>query len=248
MKVAGANRVQQLLVDTGSSSLMFCDQSIAANNENVKTNYAQCNVYSGLEQCPNGVDKGSHNFWAGPVYQGDVTAYDTLNGEQEIDVMKDVPYAIAENQQYYDCTAPIDGIFGIAYSAGDGNQAYVLPDGGAASDILDIVCSIDDGTKKLAQCNVGNLSTTDLNSPIEQALRDDIESGYNLEEAFGMHVNYEATKGAAVNTVIPGLGIYYGGNVALNNSYYNGGTSQVRPCHVTYVIDICFFGCLFVPL
>ena len=234
MKVSGADRVQQLMVDTGSSTIMFCNESIAANDENAKTDYVQCLIYSFPEQCPNG-DVGYPIFWTGPVYQGDVTAYDALTGEQEIAVMKDVPYAISEQKNIYACTAPMDGIIGVSYSKG--NNATVLPDRGAAApELLDVLCYDDDGTSAITKCNFGNLSTTILNSPIEQVLREGVESGYNLVEAFGMHVNYDATKDADVNTVVPGLGIYYGGNMALNNPYYNGGTPQVRPGRVAYVV------------
>ena len=133
--------------------------------------------------------------------------------------MEDVYYSVIETQSgSYFCDKPLDGIIGVVFSAL--NSAYTTPSDADA----DVYC--DTPVRKLAGCNKG-ADQVDLTSPILKALQQDVDSGYNFGKMFGLYVNYQATKDAAVNTLVPGLGIYFGGDMAANNVFYNGGTPQV---------------------
>ena len=58
-------------------------------------------------------------------------------------------------------------------------------------------------------------------------MEQDDESGQITSEAFGLYLDYAATKGSEVDTIVPSLGIFFGGNVAYDNQFYNNGKVQV---------------------
>jgi len=66
-----------------------------------------------------------------------------------------------------------------------------------------------------------------ISYPLETALAQDVESGYNTAKAFGLYCDYAATYDSEVDTVIPSRGIYFGGDLALNNQFYNNGKAHV---------------------
>lgn len=103
VRVAGIEEDQQLLIDTGSSSIAFCDSTVAQNQTAAnKTEYAQCNEYSAKIECtgsgnpvnfndstcttvdnhaPSGLNgtscAGYNLYWTGALYTGDVEIYDS---------------------------------------------------------------------------------------------------------------------------------------------------------------------------
>ena len=227
LRLPGVDRDQHVLVDTGSSSLAFCDKSLAEEAVNItKTMYSQCNTYSGGydSYCPDNPAPLFNEFYVGQMYKGPIAAYDVLNGK-ELASMDDANFAIMERVQDYICNSPLDGIIGVAYS--NLNFAYVTPSlDYNAMNMWNQSCVVNG--ESLGTCNpAANMTATALLSPLEQALKEDAESGYDSVEAFGLYCDYAATIGSKDNTIIPSLGIYFGGDLAVKNYYYNNGKPQV---------------------
>ena len=235
LRLPGVDRNLNLMVDTGSSSLAFCDQLLAEQATNIsKVNYAQCNAYGGgpNDTCPDG-STGSHNFYVGQIYQGGVGVYN--NQGSEITTMDNAYFTIMDLKQYYACFGPLDGIIGVAYSKI--NTAVATPSGFDASSLYNESCKNPDqedfsgGLKTIGNCNSNNLTT--LPSPLESALLQSVQSGYDKTMVFGIYCDYAAAIGSAKDTVVPSLGIYFGGDVALNNQFYNDGKAQVAKVFAT---------------
>lgn len=110
---------------------------------------------------------------------------------------------------------------GVSQTAG--NQVNRIPPSGFdISNLWDESCVIDG--KSIGNCNTENGTT--LPAPLEAALAQDVESGYNKEQVFGLYLDYAATIGSKADIVVPSLGAYFGGDLALNNQFYNGGNAQ----------------------
>ena len=84
--------------------------------------------------------------------------------------------------------------------------------------------------KSWGTCNTANMTKGILPSPLEQTLKEDTASGSISTEVFGLYCDYAATAGSKVDTIVPSLGIFFGGDMALNNTFYNSGTPQVSLC------------------
>jgi hypothetical protein len=214
------------MIDTGSSSLAFCDNSLIDEVVNItKTDYAQCIWYGGDVSCPDDPSLEGH-FFVGQVFKGNITAYNT-NTDKDIASMDEVYFGISSKVQNYFCDGPLNGIIGVAYSAL--NSGVNIPSPGF--NILNLwnqSCEIDN--KSVGTCNTVDLATVTLPAPLEQTLKEDDESGYISAEAFGLYCDYAATIGSKLDTIVPSLGIFFGGDMALNNTFYNGGTPQVCLC------------------
>eukprot|EP00984_Skeletonema_dohrnii_P009232 scaffold3522_cov82-Skeletonema_dohrnii-CCMP3373.AAC.4 len=224
LRLPGVDRDQNVMIDTGSSSLAFCDKSLVEEAVNItKTDYAQCNQYGGLLSCPNDPSASAYReFYVGQIFQGNITAYNTNTG-RNIASMDDAYFVIMSEVQVYICDGPLNGIIGVAYSALNSGHKLPSPD----YDILSLwnkTCEVDN--KSVGTCNYGNLTSENLPAPLEQTLSEDVESGYISAEAFGLYCDYAATIGSKVDTIVPSLGIYFGGDMALNNTFYNSGTPQ----------------------
>ena len=153
------------------------------------------------------------------MYQGDVGAYN--NQGEEIASMDNVSFVIMNKLQDWICDGPLDGILGVSYS--EGNDVNRIPSSGFdISNLWDESCVIDGNS--IGNCNTENQTT--LPAPLEAALAQDVESGYNKAEVFGLYLDYAATIGSKADTVVPSLGAYFGGDLALNNQFYNGGNIQ----------------------
>jgi len=189
LRLPGVNsRDQNVMIDTGSSSLAFCNKSVIEEAVNITpTDYAQCRMYGFHTYCPDSPDANNlfDSFYVGQVLQGNIAAYNTNTGK-EIASMDEVYFGIISEVQNYMCLGPLNGIIGVAY--------------------------------------------TTLPSPLEQTLQEKVESGHESVESFGLYCDYAATIGSTTDTIVPSLGIYFGGNVALNNTFYNSGTPQVCFC------------------
>ena len=231
LRLPGVERDQHVMVDTGSASLAFCDKSLIDEAVGItKTDYAQCKMYSRTVSCPN--DPSADNslfesFYLGQIFQGNITAYDSNTGN-EIVSMDEVYFAILSEVQFYVCHGPLDGIIGVAFNAN--NPATKMP-----SPDFDVVnlwnqsCESDDPNyKSWGTCNTANLTSKTLPAPLEQTLKEDTASGSISTGVFGLYCDYAATIGSEADTIVPGLGIFFGGNMALNNTFYNSGTPQVR--------------------
>ena len=230
LRLQGVDRNFNVQVDTGSNSLAFCNKSLADEATNIsKINYGQCNAYgqggpsSADNECPDGGSSGSSTFYVGQVYQGDVAVYS--NQGDELASMANASFAIMESEQIYVCDSVLDGIVGVAYTEGN---IVVSSSEFNVSSLWDESCKI--GDTSYGECYAGLENLTQrytLPSPLELALSQDVESGYNKAQAFGIYVDYAASFGSVEDTVIPSLGIYFGGDLALNNDFYNNGKAQV---------------------
>ena len=123
LRLPGVDRDLNVEIDTGSSSLAFCDKSLIDEAKNIsKTNYAQCKPYGFDQLCRDG-SKGYEIGMAGQVFQGDVSAYNDQG--EEVASMDNVTFTIMDFSQIYTCFGPLDGIFGVAYKGL--NSAVELP-------------------------------------------------------------------------------------------------------------------------
>jgi len=226
LRLPGVDRDQNIMIDTGSSSLAFCDKSLIEEAVNItKTDYAQCKKYDGALSCQNDPSAGN-SFYVGQVFKGNITAYNSETGK-DIASMDEVYFGILSKVQNYMCLGPLNGIIGVAYSALNSGQKLPSPD----YDILSLwnqSCKVDNIS--VGSCTDNNMTTVPLPAPLEQILKEDDESGYISAEAFGLYCDYAATIGSKLDTIVPSLGIFFGGDMALNNTFYNGGTPQVCLC------------------
>ncbi|CAE7254809.1 cmdD [Symbiodinium sp. CCMP2592] len=89
---------QRLLLDTGSSTLAFCEQGLLQQTLYEMTDYVSCNAYN-----PGGNYTG---YW-GPFVVGDLTAGNLS--------MHNSTYSVMANQVGMPCGDGVEGIFGIAF-------------------------------------------------------------------------------------------------------------------------------------
>lgn len=217
LRLPGVDQDQHIVIDTGSSSLAFCNQSLIEEAVNIsETEYAQCNTYGSVPgQCP-GVDPRTplyDEFYVGQVFQGNVAAYDTNSG-QEVVSMDEVFFSILVEEQDYMCYGPLDGIIGVSYEGQ--NAAYLKP-----NDILnmwDEYC-VSDGSS-IGTCNatfVGFLET-----PLQAMLEQSVDSGKGSVEAFGLYCDCAATfrYRSEKDTIISNLGAFFGGDLALKTIHF----------------------------
>ena len=130
----------------------------------------------------------------------------------------------------YTCNSPLDGLIGVAF---DGlNRVVEIPS--PEFNVLDLwhqSCESDGPFhKSWGTCNTANLTSVTLPSPLEQTLQKDTADGLISTGVFGLYCDYAATIGSKVDTIVPSLGIFFGGDMALNNTFYNRGTPQVSLC------------------
>jgi hypothetical protein len=146
-------------------------------------------------------------------------------------------FAIMEKSvKGYTCEPPLNGIFGVAYSGI--NEAFIVPQSQqssfSAADLLDEICpDPDDPSSSLLQCNTDNFTSTFVPSVLEKALNE--SEGI---DAFGLYCDYAATVTAGhvqnmdsevsqTPPIIPGLGAFFGGELAINNDFYDRGTPHI---------------------
>jgi len=232
LRLPGVDRDQNVMVDTGSSSLAFCDKTLIDEADDIsKTDYAQCNAYSNSVSCSNDPSGDlSEAFYVGQIFQGNITAYSTNTGEAIVS-MDEIYFGIISEVQMYICDSPLDGIIGVAFNALNAlNPAVKVPS--PDFNVLNLwhqACESDDlNNKSFGTCNTGNMTKVIIPAPLEQTLKEDTASGSISTGVFGLYCNYAATIGSNVDTVVSSLGIFFGGNMALNNTFYNSGTPQVR--------------------
>mmetsp|Transcript_61949 Transcript_61949/g.191825 ORF Transcript_61949/g.191825 Transcript_61949/m.191825 type:complete len:457 (-) Transcript_61949:118-1488(-) len=93
---------QRLLLDTGSTTLAFCDQGLAQGLGKLRTTYASCNRYN-----PGGTPTG---YW-GWFYRGTVQ----LQGSRQAVSLDRSFYSVMEEEASMLCKSGFSGIFGIAF-------------------------------------------------------------------------------------------------------------------------------------
>lgn len=98
---------QDLLLDTGSSTLAFCDKTLSDTVKDLKTDYLSCNLYG----------SGNEGYW-GPFYKGALQVGADLNIEESY-------YSIMQQEVSMPCGTGLQGIFGVAFKQLD--QAAVHP-------------------------------------------------------------------------------------------------------------------------
>lgn len=90
---------QKLLLDTGSSTLAFCDSSLADKLKSLKSQDYSCNIYGSATQ--------KEGYW-GPFYKGGVHIGNSLK-------VSDVHFSVMQQQVEMPCSSGVSGIFGIAF-------------------------------------------------------------------------------------------------------------------------------------
>ncbi len=230
LRLPGVDKDQNVLIDTGSSSLAFCDKSLVEEAKNIsKTNYAQCHGYGDRVSCPDG-STGVSLANAGQVFRGDVGVYNDQG--KEVASMDNVSFAIMDFVQDFLCFGPLDGIIGVAYKALSHAVELPSPDFNISS-LWNESCPNPDqvmfsqGYETIGNCDSGNMTQVNLDPPLEQTLVQGSNSGRITAEAFGLYLDYAATIGSEVDAIVPSLGIYFGGGLAYDNQFYKNGEVQV---------------------
>lgn len=234
LRLPGVDRDQNVVIDTGSSALAFCNKSLIDEAKNIsKTKYAKCNTYDTHLSCPDSSTGGYFLAFAGQIFRGDVGVYSDQG--EEVASMDNVSFTIMDFEQFGNpCSGPLDGIIGVAYMGTGFNTAVELPSPDFnVSSLWNVSCPNPDqgdfskGFKTIGNCDSGNMTNVNLKPPLEQALEQDYSSGRISAAAFGLYLDYAATVGSEVGTIVPSLGIYFGGDLAYDNQYYNDGKVQV---------------------
>jgi len=88
---------QECLLDTGSSSLAFCDSSLESSLKSVKTNYLSCNAYG----------SGDEGYW-GFFYEGKIGVGSHLE-------VASAYYSVMHQEVSMPCGSGLQGIFGVAF-------------------------------------------------------------------------------------------------------------------------------------
>jgi hypothetical protein len=108
LRLPGVDKDQNVMIDTGSSSLAFCDKSLIEEAKDIsKTNYAQCDQYGLEATCPDG-STGRVAAYSGQVFRGDVRAYNDQG--EKVASMDNVTFTIMDFSQIYTCFGPLDGM------------------------------------------------------------------------------------------------------------------------------------------
>jgi len=105
-------RPQETLLDTGSSSLAFCDedgQSIEESLTSLKTDYLSCNKYG----------NGDEGYW-GFFYQGKIGVGSDLSIDSAY-------YSVMHQEESMPCGSGLQGIFGVGFKALDQAAKHPTP-------------------------------------------------------------------------------------------------------------------------
>ena len=101
---------QMLMVDTGSSSLAFCQSSLLQEAAYQETQYNSCNRYN---------PGGAPMYYWGPFVEGDVHAGNVT--------FSNASYSIMAQEENMGCQHGIQGIFGIAFRQLDAAELLKKP-------------------------------------------------------------------------------------------------------------------------
>jgi len=88
---------QECLVDTGSSTLAFCDASLESGLQSLKTDYLSCNLYG----------SGNEGYW-GFFYNGAIGVGSDLSIDSSY-------YSVMHQEVSMPCGSGLQGIFGVAF-------------------------------------------------------------------------------------------------------------------------------------
>jgi len=110
---------QECLLDTGSSSLAFCDSSLESSLTDVKTKYLSCNLYG----------SGNEGYW-GFFFDGKIEVGSGLSVDKAY-------YSVMHQEVSMPCGSGLQGIFGVAFKQLDQAayhpSALNWPSGGVGS-------------------------------------------------------------------------------------------------------------------
>jgi len=240
LRIQGEDEVASyMVVDTGSSSMSFCDATLKLSIQNLKTKYAQANLYGDPTACTeeescevtahysSESDSKGHNEWYyGSVYQGNVEVYD----KKSIYTMSNIHYAVMDDNHHVACHNGFDGIVGVAFQIF--NQMKELPSVSTNAEVLLTKPCINDGCPLRRKTN-NDYTEVSKPSPIQEALEDKSST----LQAFGIYFDYlTATNDIDVDGNTRDLGILYAGDLAKNNMHYNNGAQQVAKA-IKYAAD-----------
>lgn len=88
---------QESLLDTGSSTLAFCDSSLEDSLKSLKTDYLSCNLYG----------SGNEGYW-GFFFQGPISVGSDLS-------INSASYSVMHQEVSMPCGSGLQGIFGVAF-------------------------------------------------------------------------------------------------------------------------------------
>jgi len=88
---------QECLLDTGSSTLAFCDSSIESSVQSLKTDYMSCNLYG----------SGNEGYW-GFFYKGPIEVGSDLSVDSSY-------FSVMHQEVSMPCGSGLQGIFGVAF-------------------------------------------------------------------------------------------------------------------------------------
>jgi hypothetical protein len=230
LRVPGTDTDQQCLIDTGSSTMAFCNASLAAYSKDVATPYAECNAYG------NPVDdgKGCSNvfeYFYGSIYMGPVEVFDPFEQTSPLYTMKEVSYTIMDYQQNMTCDLNFDCIFGVAFD--HLNKASMLPTGMEARDLLGVTCPASEKYGPLGSCvTPEGVNVSLVASPVLKALSTEFNADEtSIPKTFGIYFDYMATKGLDAG-MTPALGLFLAGEVARKNPFYQASAAQTTDAGV----------------
>eukprot|EP00928_Gymnodinium_smaydae_P089420 TRINITY_DN7338_c0_g2_i1.p1 TRINITY_DN7338_c0_g2~~TRINITY_DN7338_c0_g2_i1.p1 ORF type:complete len:411 (-),score=67.63 TRINITY_DN7338_c0_g2_i1:244-1476(-) len=230
---------QQMLVDTGSSAVAFCDKSLANGLKPAtcpKKSTDSIIVYpphvtftppcSGAPLLSGNAYGTGDEFYWGYMYNGDLL-FDSDGISERL--FKDVSFSVMEKQEQMTCTLGFDGIWGVAF-INAGTNAWIQTN--ADSNPEQVLCLASPGSTPPGLCDSFRKSDWCTTDPVFTAT----VVGQALQEAdvrrFGLYLDVDSADWASVVTE-PGMmankGKAYVGAAALSNSHYTANSPQVVP-------------------
>jgi hypothetical protein len=252
---SGTGGPQQMLIDSGSSEIAFCNKALAEGL--TPATYPQGVTPGEHEQeamgkhgtgiaCGDGlcdgkalIGAGSYGdgseWWWGYNYFGDLY-FDSQGSQGTLDsqrALENITFAVMQNQKGMTCDYGFDGIWGVAFLK-DGATAYVHTD--PSMDPALVLC-VREATE------VGDLcenKSSSADGVFAGPASFDTALGQALEEAgtqlFGIYLDVNGTDWAEIqNGTTKNMGSVYIGFAAKENNHYKAGDPNVVP--TTKAID-----------
>ena len=220
----------QMLVDTGSSGIAFCNKQLASgltpasypgnalylgelNETCLGSKFLQGNAY--------GTHRPPTQYYWGYQYVGDILI--TSHGSDSSREMANVAYTIVEEYEKFTCDFGFDGIWGVAFPNAGSREFALLPS--ATGDPKNVLCF-----DYLSPCSASydpshewcyDMSTNKYAFYFEPAIQKGLEESDT--QLFGIYLNTNVAEFSKL--VQAGLsynvGMAYVGDDAINNMYYS---------------------------
>lgn len=230
---------QQLLVDTGSSATVFCDNGLRTINKGGAMTYPGSTNVMYLdpqnEQCTGGPfvvsgtygNKPDQMYYWGYVYEGDLWITSHYENNNNTHMLSQVAYAIAEEvgPQFLCTRAPgFDGIWGIGLFR-SGNAAHVVIPNSRYSPARNVLCfeqpcnsTTFDPVNDWCYCDGTSSTFFYLEPPVTKMLNS------SDDQLFGIYLATEVSKFTKLvqGRITYNAGMLFVGNSAIyNNTYYD---------------------------